>query len=268
MSFTREEFVELKSRFLDRMEMIGSASVVAREFGINIQTAYSWARHTGLKSRCISLERKAEYFALRQAGYSQAAAARKIEVNVRTCRDWDHGTVHTNNSRFYADGRRVNYSTGQTTIKTMTSTSSFLGLAELEKELHPRFLTLAEREQIADLRREGFSLQEIGRRPKKSASTIKREIDHYQSEDGVYQPFASHRRSTQQRSRPKPSKLAQPGKLHDYVVEKLQMQWSAGQISHKPKIEYPDNESTSVSTETNLSSALCASQGRVEKKGG
>ncbi|MDJ1372538.1 hypothetical protein C7K25_14405 [Gulosibacter molinativorax] len=131
MSFTKQELANLKPRFLDRMAVIGSATAVARELGINIQTAHSWARTAGLKSRRIPHNRKAEYFALREAGHSQASAARQVGVHVRTCRDWDHGTRRTSDSRFYADGRRVNYVTGQTTIETMTSASTFSGLAAL-----------------------------------------------------------------------------------------------------------------------------------------
>lgn len=97
-------------------------------------------------------------------------------------------------------------------------------MTELEKTLHPRFLSLAEREQITDLRREGFSLRAIGLRIARPASTIKREIDHHQDEDGVYQPFAAHRRAAEQRPRPKAAKLAQPGQLRTYVTQKLRVQ--------------------------------------------
>ncbi|MCP2183063.1 Helix-turn-helix domain-containing protein, partial [Prauserella alba] len=43
-------------------------------------------------------------------------------------------------------------------------------LAAVQAELHPRFLTLPERERIADLRREGMSLRGIARVLGRSAS--------------------------------------------------------------------------------------------------
>jgi len=54
--------------------------------------------------------------------------------------------------------------------------SSAPGLHALEKQLHPRFLTLAERERIRDLRCAGHSLRAVGRALGRPASAILREI--------------------------------------------------------------------------------------------
>ncbi|SEA18504.1 Transposase and inactivated derivatives, IS30 family [Bowdeniella nasicola] len=266
MSFTRKELTELKPQFLDRMQVIGSATAVAREMGLNIQTAHGWARKAGLKSRRIAHQRKAEYFALRKAGHSQSAAARQIGVHVRTCRDWEHGTRRTRDSRFYADGRRVNYATGETTIETMTAPTGFCGLAALEQELHPRFLTLVERERIADLLREGYSFRAISRELGRPASTIMREVTHHRNDDGVYQPFAAHRRAAEQRPRPKVSKLTHKGQLREYVAQKLRVQWSPEQISHTLKVDYPDDESMRVSTETIYQALYVQARGGLKRE--
>ena len=266
MSFTRKELAVLKPKFLDRMQIIGSATVVGREMGINLSTARLWAYQAGMKSRRVSHPRKAEYLALRNAGRSQAAAAHQVGVHVRTGRDWEHGTRRTRNSRFYADGRRVNYATGETTIETMTAPVTFSGLSALEQELHPRFLTLTERERIADLLRDGYSFRAISRELGRPASTIMREVTHHRNDDGVYQPFAAHRRAAEQRPRPKPSKLAQPGPLREYVAEKLRVQWSPEQISHTLKVEYPDDESMRVSTETIYQSLYVQARGGLKRE--
>lgn len=163
MSFTRKELAELKPKFLERMQVVGSVTVVAKQLGINRHTAYGWARQVGLRSTRVVHPRKAEYLALRRAGLAQESASRQVGVHKRTCRDWEHGTRHIRNSRFYADGRRVNYATGETTIETMSTPTGFSGLAALERELHPRFLTLTERERIADMLREGNSFRAISR---------------------------------------------------------------------------------------------------------
>ena len=266
MSFTRKELAELKPKFLDRMQVIGSATAVGREMGISLNTARLWAYQAGFKSRRVPHPRKAEYLELRRNGHSQAAAARQVGVHVRTCRDWEHGTVHTRSSRFYVDGRRVNYATGETTIETMTPPAGFSMLAALEQELHPRFLTIAERERIADLLRHERSLRAISRELGRPASTISREISHHSTSDGVYQPFAAHRRAAEQRPRPKPSKLAQPGRLRGYVAEKLGVQWSPEQISHTLRVDYPDDESMRVSSETIYQALYVQARGGLKRE--
>lgn len=196
MSFTRKELANLKPRFLDRMQVIESATVVARELGININTAHVWAREAGLKSRRPLHQHKTEYLTLCEAGHSQAAASRQAGVHVRTCHDWEHGVTRSKNVHTYPDGRRVDSNTGTTTMVDMTTLlTPGPNLAALKRELHPRFLPLVKREQIADLRRDGLSLRAIGRQLGRPAATIKREIDHHQHDDGVYQLFAAHRRA-------------------------------------------------------------------------
>jgi IS30 family transposase len=80
-------------------------------------------------------------------------------------------------------------------------------MTALEAELHPRLLTLAERETIADLRRQGVSLREIGGQLGRPASTIKRELDN-QSSDGSYCPYTAQRSWAASRARPKNGRLA------------------------------------------------------------
>jgi IS30 family transposase len=267
MSFTKQELATLRPRFLDRMQVIGSATAVARELGININTAHVWARQAGMKSRRLPHPKKAEYLRLRDAGHSQASAARQIGVHVRTCRDWEHGVTRSKNIRTYPDGRRVDSNTGTTTMVDMIMyPTPGPGLAVLERELHARFLTLAERERIADLRREGFSLRMIGQQLGRPASTIKREIDHHQNGDGTYHPFAAHRQAAGQRLRPKLAKLVQEGRLRDYVAEKLRVQWSPEQISHTLKVEYPTDESMRVSTETIYQALYVQARGGLRRE--
>ncbi|MGW5199822.1 helix-turn-helix domain-containing protein [Streptomyces spiralis] len=96
-------------------------------------------------------------------------------MNERTAKDWDWGVKKSRSSRTYADGRSVDYTTGTVTMCGVTTAP--VGLIALEKQLHPRFLTLAEREKIRDPRAAGQSLRAIGRALGRPASTNKREID-------------------------------------------------------------------------------------------
>src|SRR5690606_10918033 len=113
----------------------------------------------------------------------------------------DRGVRKSSGARVYPDGRRVDYKTGMTTLVTGRSEPP---LVSLEAQLHPRFLTLAEREQIADLVGQGVSLRQIGRVLGRAASTIKRELDR-RSGEGGYRPYRAHRGWAVSRARPKPS---------------------------------------------------------------
>ncbi|MET8801001.1 hypothetical protein ABZV91_32090 [Nocardia sp. NPDC004568] len=70
-------------------------------------------------------------------------------MNVRTARDWDGGVRKTSTSRTYRDGLRVDYAAGTATMAGVNTVSPILSV--LDKQLHPRFLSLTEREQIRDV---------------------------------------------------------------------------------------------------------------------
>jgi transposase, IS30 family len=156
----------------------------------------------------------------------------------------------------------VDYNTG---VATYIDPSQPPSMSVLEADLHPRFLTLAEREKIADLLREGVSLRAIGRRLGRPASTIKREIDA-RSAGGVYRPYAAHRAWTASRPRPKESKLAAAGRLREYVTAKLAVRWSPEQICHALVKEYPDDESMRVSSETIYQALYVQARGGLKRE--
>ncbi|MEU7328878.1 MULTISPECIES: helix-turn-helix domain-containing protein [Streptomyces] len=164
----------MRERFLERLDAVGNVTVVARELGLNRNTAFGWARKAGRNS--VRLPRRHpgrdEYERLRAAGVARRVAARRVGVNERTAKDWDWGVKKTATTRTYADGRRVDCTTGTVTMSGVTTLP--VGLSALEKQLHPRFLTLAEREKIRDLRAAGQSLRAIGRALRRPASTVKR----------------------------------------------------------------------------------------------
>lgn len=264
---SRADVTELKAAFLAVLNEVGSVRPAARELGINVNTAYGWARQAGIRSiRRARAPHPAHstYTVLRAAGVSQHAAALQAGIHVRTARDWDHGVRRSRNSRFYPDGRRVNYATGQTTMESMTSPSP--GLARVEQVLHPRFLSLAEREQIADLRRDGQSLRAIGRALGRNASTIKREIDRNATANGPYQPHTAHRHAATRRPRPRDAKLAAAGALRTYVAERLRERWSPEQISQTLPVVFPDDATMRVSTETIYQAIYVQARGGLKRE--
>ncbi|MFE2763155.1 transposase, partial [Streptomyces halstedii] len=206
---------------------------------------------------------RGEYERLRDAGVARRVAARQVGVNERTAKDWDWGVKKSRSSRIYADGRRVDYTTGTVTMGGVTAPP--VGLTALEKQLHSRFLTLAEREKIRDLRAKGLSLRAIGRALQRPASTVKREIDQNSGSEG-YQPYAAHRAAAARRPRPKQRKLLREGRLRRFVQDGLQRRWSPEQICHALTTEYPDDESMRVSVETIYQALYFQARGGLKRE--
>jgi IS30 family transposase len=165
------------------------------------------------------------------------------------------------NARVYPDGRRVDYSTGHTTMVSVTDSLSSL----IPEVIGSRLLSLTERESIADLNRAGWSLRAIGRELGRPASTIKRELDAH-TVNGRYLPHAAHRAAASARTRPKPAKLAQPGRLREYVSAKLSEQWSPEQIRNRIRADHPDDEDMRVSTEIIYQALYVQARGGLKRE--
>lgn len=93
-------------------------------------------------------------------------------------------------------------------------------------------------------------MQAIGRELGRSVGTISREIKRNSYPILGYRPYGAPRAATAARARPKDSKLAEPGELHDYVKIRLLTRWSPQQISKLLIKEFPDDEQMRVSHET------------------
>ena len=92
------------------------------------------------------------------------------------------------------------------------------------KPLSGRYLSLLEREEIALLRVQGHSMQEIGRRLGRSASTISRELRRNaatRSGGLEYRATTAQWHAERSARRPKPTKLALNTTLRTYVEERL-----------------------------------------------
>lgn len=257
---------ELRAAFFGALDReCGVISAAAGAVGVNLGTAYRWARIAGVRGRGNPYRHghpgRAEYERLRASGVRRREAAAQAGVHEVTARDWDHGVRKVSNARLHPDGRRVDYTTGMTSYVDVVRPT----LRALGAELDPRFLTLVERETIADLRRQGASFRAIGRALGRHASTIKRELDAH-STGGVYRPHAAHRAWVNSRARPKPAKLAQPGPLRDYVAAKLAQRWSPEQICHALQKEHGDDEGMRVSTETIYQAIYVQARGGLRRE--
>lgn len=241
----------LKRRFFERLDAVGSVSPVARELGINRNTAFTLARKAGIATGRLGHPGREEYGRLRARGVSRRAAAAQVGVNERTAKDWDYGVKKSRDARVYPDGRRVDYATGTVTMSGVITTAPVkpVSLRALEKKLHPRFLSLPERERIRDLHAAGQSLRAIGRVLGRPASTISRELKANAGQTGYF-PYAAQRASAARRPRPKERKLLRESPLRDFVQDGLRRRWSPEQICHALTKSHPDDQDMRVSVET------------------
>lgn len=120
---------------------------------------------------------------------------------------------------------------------------------KLQQDLHPRLVSLEERERISDLSREGYSVRQIAAALGRAPSTVSREIRRNSTPSG-YHPYAAHRRAAARRPRPKPRKLVTCRRLRSYVEDKLAARWSPEQISRSLSVEFPTDQEMRVTHET------------------
>ncbi|UPJ62033.1 IS30 family transposase (plasmid) [Bradyrhizobium sp. 192] len=152
------------------------------------------------------------------------------------------------------------------------------------KPLSGRYLSLAEREEIALLKVQGHSIREIGRRLGRAASTVSRELRRNAATRGGgldYRATTAQWHADRSARRPKPTKLAPNAALRTYVEERLAGRvvapsgaciagptvrwngrrhgrrkdrrwakaWSPEQIARRLPIDFPDDKTMRISHE-------------------
>ena len=148
-----------------------------------------------------------------------------------------------------------------------------------------RYLSFAEREEVAILRAQGAGVRDIARRLRRAPSTVSRELRRNaatRSGGLAYRASTAQWHSARRAKRPKIAKLAANDRLRSYVQDRLAgtvmaedgtpllgpnvgswsgrrhgrrqdrywaTSWSPQQIAHRLRIEYPDDDSMRVSHE-------------------
>jgi IS30 family transposase len=168
--------------------------------------------------------------------------------------------------------------------------------------LSGRYLSFAEREEIALLVVQGRGVREIARRVSRSPSTISRELRRNAAtrpdSDG-YRASAAQWHADRRAKRPKTAKLVQNDRLREYVQDRLSglisrpdgtvvpgpevgewkgrnkprrkarrwgKCWSPEQISQRLKIDFPDDESMRVSHEAIYQALYVQSRGALKRE--
>ena len=130
-----------------------------------------------------------------------------------------------------------------------------------------RYLSHADREEIAVLAGQGHGPREIGRRIGRPHATVGRELARNSNRDGSYRALSAQRRAEDRARRPKPGKLALNPRLREFVVAKLEgEQWSPRQISHALGVEFPDDQTMRCCHETIYRSLYVQGRGELRRE--
>ena len=165
-----------------------------------------------------------------------------------------------------------------------------------------RYLSFAEREEIALLRAQRLGVREIARRIGRHPGTVSRELRRNaatRSGEQVYRALVAQWKAQQAAKRPKTAKLAGNDSLREYVQERLagsvrrpdgtiitgpeppawkglnkphrqdrrwSMAWSPEQISHRLRVDFPDDESMRISHEAIYQSLFIEGRGALKRE--
>lgn len=174
-------------------------------------------------------------------------------------------------------------------------------LARSAKPLSGRYLTFAEREEIALCRAQGLGVREIARRLGRAPSTISRELRRNAATRGGnldYRAVTAQWHAERTARRPKAAKLATNPKLRSYVQDRLAgavvapcgaaaagptvpwkgrrhgrrqqrrwgMAWSPQQIAERLRLDYPDDTTMRISHEAIYQALYVQGRGALKRE--
>jgi IS30 family transposase len=130
-----------------------------------------------------------------------------------------------------------------------------------------RYLSLADREEIAIGLARGESYRQIGARlsPPRPASTVSREVAR-NGPAGRYRAVRAQALAELRARRPKTAKLAGSDELRGWVQGKLGMKWSPEEISARLELEFPGRAEMRVSHETICQSIYVQGRGALRRE--
>ncbi len=143
------------------------------------------------------------------------------------------------------------------------------GMAPIDlSEPTTRYLSPAEREEIALARAVGLGVRDISRRLDRHPSTVSRELARNTSRRRPvrYRASLAQAKAEQRARRPKPAKLASSPLLAAHVQEMLVEGWSPEQISGRLRAEFPDEPELRVSHETIYQALFVQGRGGLRRE--
>lgn len=166
-------------------------------------------------------DKREQYARLIEQGVNNSEACRVVGINRKTGTRWRYGRKIPG-----AGGTALEYPPV---------------INNEPRVMSPRYLSEAERERIAEFRRAGLTLREIGDRINRNAATISRELRRNVDErSGRYRPSVAHRMAVERRARPRPRRVDKDPVLAEFVQDRLIERWSPEQISRALPVAFPD----------------------------
>jgi IS30 family transposase len=129
-----------------------------------------------------------------------------------------------------------------------------------------RYLSVAEREEIAVGLAAGESLRVIAGRLGRAPSTVSREVRRNSRGRGTYRALAAQGQAQWRAVRPKTAKLAGNAELRGWVQGKLEKNWSPEQISVMLAAQFGDRPEMRVSHETIYQSIYVQGRGALRRE--
>jgi len=133
-----------------------------------------------------------------------------------------------------------------------------------------RYLSLAEREEIAILNGQQVAARQIARQLRRSPATISRELrrNATHGDPARYRATVAQAEADKRTRRPKTAKLAAYPPLHDYVADKLggAEHWSPEQICRRMRVEFPHDERMRISHEAIYQALYVQGRGALRRE--
>ncbi|MGH3261639.1 MAG: IS30 family transposase, partial [Trebonia sp.] len=146
-------------------------------------------------------------------GVNNSEACRRVGIDRKTGNRWRYGRTVRNSA-----GERVHYAPVQITEPRPRS---------------PRYLSEAERLEIADLLRAGLGVRAIARAVGRAASTISCELRRNVDGDGRYRPHRAEQLARAQAGKSRPRRITLDTVLGETVSGLLAKRWSPEQVAHE-----------------------------------
>jgi len=139
-------------------------------------------------------------------------------------------------------------------------------IANAPRPASGRYLSFAEREEIALGKAAGRSVRAIAAGLGRQPSTVSREIARNSGSRGRYRAGVAEDKAQQRARRPKTAKLAACAELRAIVQQRLTQRWSPEQIAATLKQDYPTRPEMWVSHETIYQSLYVQGRGALRRE--
>ena len=128
-------------------------------------------------------------------------------------------------------------------------------------------ITLLERERMASLLFQNWTVKDIAYYLEKDESTMYREITRAGMDRYSYDPYRANKEARKlKKNQGRKKKINGNKKLKQFVLEKLRLRWSPQEIAKELKKIYPENKNMNISHETIYTYIYVLGRGSLKKQ--